>query len=113
MVFLYWILVTIVLSAITGIFFTSFAVYIKKTKRKSDSIFWRSFYSGLIGGLLGSIMGFILGVIVSSSGDQLFLGLAAWGQAMVFFKVFTILWIICIILGAIIGGLQYLEKNNY
>ena len=112
MVIFDWILVTVVLSAIIGIFFTSFAVYIKKTKRKSDSVFWQSFFGGLLGGLLGSIIGCIVGAIITPKGDDLFLGLSAFGEIMFFVKVFKIFWISCTIIGATLGGLRYLEKDN-
>ena len=114
MVFVYWILITVTLSAIVAALFATSVVLMGQTTNESDSIFRYSFYGGLIGGLLGTILGLILGAIAGSMtpyGDDL-LGFGGVGQAIVFMQVLAAFWLICTVAGAISGGLRYLDKND-
>lgn len=112
----YWILITLILSAIIGVYFAIVALFKRKTMEQSFYSFIYSLCGGFLGGLAGSLLGLPLGWIVSAiiplERSSIFLIGNTWGKAIGFAMTFFLCWIIGIFVGGIKSGITYLNKGG-
>lgn len=106
-----FILATISLSAIMGLFFVLANLLNKRRDSQDwDLLFVDVCFGGFIGGILGSIVGLIvcaIAVSLTSEPDGLMLGLAAFG----YFYIVSI-FLICWFIGILVGAVTLARKKN-
>ena len=106
--------VTVVPSAIIGMFFVIWSLLNRKTARQCCNIFVYSFIGGIIGGLAGALLGLIIGNIIAAitPHDPSFLGAPSLSKAITFMIYFLLVLFVCVFIGAILGGIYYVKKGG-
>lgn len=95
---IFTILISIVISAIIGLFWVSCCIIISKSIQTTIIIYRYSFSGGLIGGIAGSVIGYLVGETAEN-------GSILIGPPLALIYWFFSCWIAGIIVGAITGGL--------